>query len=275
LTELTKNSVAWVWGEGQQRAFEELKSRLLSAPVLAHPNPSSQFILNTDASGFAIAAVLSQQQEDGSMRPVAYYSKKMNSAQKNYGVTDKELLAIVEAVRHWRCYLEGNPYPTKVLTDHQGLKWLNSKAELSGRQARWVESLSDLEYEVSYIPGPQNAVADALSRRADMEEEAVAESRSDSTSPAAVEEPASRLKLHLTAVKGIPTKDRPLWESKAEALTFRAELLKAVEADPWYRAKVQQTSPDDGLLRGDAAKASVRSPRRAYGRTFGGKEDAP
>jgi hypothetical protein len=153
LTELTKNSVAWVWGEGQQRAFEELKSRLLSAPVLAHPNPSSQFILNTDASGFAIAAVLSQQQEDGSMRPVAYYSKKMNSAEKNYGITDKELLAIVEAVRHWRCYLEGNPYPTKVLTDHQGLQWLNSKAELSGRQARWVESLSDLEYEVSYIPG--------------------------------------------------------------------------------------------------------------------------
>ena len=101
---------------------------------------------------------------------MAYYSKKMNSAEKNYGVTDKELLAIVEAVRHWRCYLEGNPYPTKVHTDHQGLQWLNSKAELSGRQARWVESLSDLEYEVSYIPGPQNAAADALSRRVDLEE---------------------------------------------------------------------------------------------------------
>ena len=71
----------------------------------------------------------------------------------------------MEAVRHWRCYLEGSPHPTKVLSDHQGLKWLNSKAELSGRQARWVESLSDIEYEVSYIPGPQNAAADALSRR--------------------------------------------------------------------------------------------------------------
>ena len=156
-----------MWGEEQQKAFDELKARLQSASVLAHPDPSRQFILNTDASGFAVAAVLSQQQKDGSIRPVAYYSKKMNSAEKNYGVTDKELLAIVEAVRHWRCYLEGNPYPTKVHTDHQGLQWLNSKAELSGRQARWVESLSDLEYEVSYIPGPRNAAADALSRRAD------------------------------------------------------------------------------------------------------------
>jgi len=93
----------------------------------------------------------------------------MNAAEKNYDVHDKELLAIVMAVKHWRCYLDGNPHPTKVLTDHKGLQWLSSKAELTGRQARWVELLSDVEYVVSYIPGPQNAAADALSRRADME----------------------------------------------------------------------------------------------------------
>jgi transposase InsO family protein len=254
LTELTKNTVAFVWGEDQQKAFDELKARLQSAPVLAHPDPSRQFILHTDASGFAIAAVLSQQQQDGTIRPVAYYSKKMNAAEKNYGVTDKELLAIVEAVRHWRCYLEGNPYPTKVHTDHQGLQWLNSKSELSGRQARWVESLSDLEYDLSYIPGPQNAAADALSRRADLEEDVVrvrqgTPGTSEAMSPAM--EPAARLRLHLTAMKGSPTGERPLWESKAEALTFRDELRKAAEADPWYRGKMQETSPTDGLLRGD------------------------
>ncbi len=256
LTELTKNTVAFVWGDEQQRAFEELKTRLQTAPVLAHPDPSRQFILNSDASGFAVAAVLSQQQEDGSIRPVAYYSKKMNAAEKNYGVTDKELLAIVEAVRHWRCYLEGNPFPTKVLTDHQGLQWLNSKAELSGRQARWVESLSDLEYEVHYIPGTQNAVADALSRRADMEDDVGSARHRAPTAAGAMsptEEPAPRLKLHLAAARGTPTAsgERPLWESKAEALTFREELRKAAEADPWYRVKMQDASPTDGLLRGD------------------------
>lgn len=131
LTELTKNSQRFEWGAEQQKAFDQLKAQLTSAPILAHPDPSRQYILSSDASGFAIAAVLSQQQEDGTTRPVAYYSRKMSAAKKNYDVHDKELLAIVMAVKHWRCYLDGNPHPTKVLTDHKGLQWLNSKAELT------------------------------------------------------------------------------------------------------------------------------------------------
>ena len=140
LTELTKDSQRFEWGPAQQQAFDQLKAQLTSAPVLAHPDPTRQYILNTDASGFATAAVLSQQQLDGTTRPVAYHSRKMNAAERNYDVHDKELLAIVMAVKHWRCYLEGNPHPTKVLTDHKGLQWLSSKAELTGRQARWVEA---------------------------------------------------------------------------------------------------------------------------------------
>jgi hypothetical protein len=120
LTEMTKDpkNFKFVWGDEQQKAFDELKSRLMSAPVLAHPDPLRQYILNTDASGFAIAAVLSQEQADGTVRPVAYYSHKMSPAERNYMVGQQELLAIVEAVQHWRCYLEGNPHPTKILTDH-------------------------------------------------------------------------------------------------------------------------------------------------------------
>jgi hypothetical protein len=247
LTELTKNTGRFEWGSDQQKAFEQLKERLTSAPVLAHPDPSRQYLLNTDASGFAIAAVLSQQQPDGAIRPVAYYSRKMNAAEKNYDVHDKELLAIVMAVRHWRCYLDGSPHPTKVFTDHKGLQWLSSKAELTGRQARWVELLSDIEYVVSYVPGPQNAAADALSRRADMDASGDGAAAED-----AVPQPQEpRLRIRLATVQGTATVARPLWESRVEALTLREELKKAAAADPWYSAKLQDAAPSDGLLRGD------------------------
>jgi hypothetical protein len=245
LTELTKNSQRFEWGAEQQQAFDQLKAQLTSAPVLAHPDPTRQYVLHTDASGFAIAAVLSQQQQDGTTRPVAYYSRKMSAAEKNYDVHDQELLAIVMAVRHWRCYLDGNPHPTKVLTDHKGLQWLNSKAELTGRQARWVELLADIEYQVSYVPGAQNAVADALSRRSDFEAKAEGPTVEDETP----QPRAPRLKIRLAAVQG--SAEKPLWESRVEALTFREELKKAAAADPYYSERLAETAPTDGLLRGD------------------------
>ena len=245
LTELTKDKTPFHWGSQHQEAFDTLKERLTEAEVLAHPIPSKQYILNTDASGFAIAAVLSQEQEDGTTRPVAYYSRKMGTAEVNYCIHDKELLAVVMAVDHWRCYLHGSPFPVKILTDHKGLQWLNSKAELTGREARWVERLSDVEYELKYIPGPQNAVADALSRRADFE------SRETETGASEECKCGRRLKIHLGEVSGDPVSERPLWEVKAEALSFREELKEAATADPWYMEKLKETSPSDGLLRGD------------------------
>jgi transposase InsO family protein len=175
-------------------------------------------------------------------------------------------------VRHWRCYLEGSPFPVKVLSDHQGLKWLNTKAELSGRQARWVESLSDIEYDVSYIPGPQNAAADALSRRVDLEEKEVPGMQrppTSSQSPSA-DDPTARLRLHLTAVSGTRTvshceqRTTTLWESMAEAVTLKDELRKAAEADPWYRAKMRETSPTDGLRREDGLLWTKDTPSRFY-----------
>jgi transposase InsO family protein len=230
------------WGVEQQKAFEDLKARLISAPILAHPEPSQQYILNTDASGFAIAGVLSQQQTDGTVRPVAYYSYKMGPAERNYTVPEQELLAIVKATQHWRCYLEGNPHPVKIFTDHRGLQWLNTKAELNGRQARWVEDLSDFDFQVIYIPGPQNAAADALSRRADLQPTQEAGVVAD-----APQRP--RLKLQLGAIPSVA--EAAAWEVKSKALPFIAELQKAAAADPWYAGKLAETSPTDGLIRGD------------------------
>ena len=230
------------WGPAQQKAFDELKARLVSAPILAHPDPSRQYILHTDASGFAIAGVLSQEQKDGTVRPVAYYSHKMGPSERNYKVTEQELLAIVKAVQYWRCYLEGNPHPVKIHTDHQGLQWLNTKAELNGRQARWVEELSDFDFQVLYLPGPQNAAADALSRRVDLqptEEAGVVAS--------APQKP--RLKLQLDAIPAVTEVEA--WEVKGECLPFLAELKRTAAADPYYAAKLAETTPTDGLTRAE------------------------
>ena len=222
LTELTKMTRAFEWGTAEQQAFDQLKERLTSAPILAHPDPSRQYVLNTDASGFAVAAVLSQEQADGSMRPIAYYSRKMEPAERKYDARNKELLAIVCAVDHWRCYIDGSPHSTKILTDHKGLQWLNSAPVLNDRQSRWVEKLSDIEYEVHYVPGPRNAAADALSRRWDFEVDAGQKTDADE-----VPQPqAPRLKITLAEVQGVVTEEKPLWESRVEALTLRDELKR-------------------------------------------------
>ena len=276
LTELTKLDHKWTWGAAEQQAFDQLKERLTTAPILAHPDPSRQYILNTDASGFGIAGVLSQEQQDGTVRPIAYFSRKMDVAERNYAAYDKELLAIVGAVNHWRCYLDGSPHPTKVLTDHKGLQWLSTKAApLKERHARWVEQLADIEYEVHYVPGPRNAAADALSRRTDFEVEAGVTTDEDGVpvsheprlklidvegSKAAhmlvvpqqqAPQQADRVKITLAEVQGSVTEERPLWESRVDGLTFREELKKAAAADPWYSSKLQEAAPIDGLLRGD------------------------
>jgi predicted aspartyl protease len=169
LTDLTKIAdKRWFsWGQPEQHAFDTLKQAMVSAPVLAHPDPRQPWIVQSDASGFAIGAVLSQKQTDGTVRPVAYWSHKLASAPRNYSATERELMAIVEATKHWRCYLHGSPYPIQLLSDHKPLVYLNSKAELGQRLSKWMEQLCDLEFEIKYVKGKDNAAADALSRRSD------------------------------------------------------------------------------------------------------------
>ena len=260
LTELTKESVVFAWGPREQRAFDALKQALTQADVLAHADPSRQYLLHTDASGFAIAGVLSQVQADGTTRPVAYYSKKMSEAEKNYRVHDQELLAIFMAMEHWRCYLEGNPYPVKVLSDHRGLTWLNTKAELTGREARWLEKLADFDFTVQYVEGSKNAAADALSRRADLEEPSDGQSTPRSVGAASAggasqeknEEatpPRPRLKIQLGAVPTVKAMETTV--SMAKGLSFIDELKRAAAADPWYSQKLSEVTPTDGLLRDD------------------------
>ena len=138
-----------------------IKDKLTSAPVLRAPNFELEFVVRTDASDFAIGQVLLQ--DDGQrMRPVAYESKKLSLAELNYSIHEKELLAIIYALKVWRIYLEGHHF--KVITDHKSLCFFNTQPTLSRRQARWNELVQEYDFEIIYKPGKTNIVADALSK---------------------------------------------------------------------------------------------------------------
>ncbi|QRW10167.1 Transposon Tf2-7 polyprotein [Ceratobasidium sp. AG-Ba] len=170
LHDLTKRDTKFEWNQGCQQAFEEIKKRVSQNPVLIHPDPDKPFILETDASGIAIGAILSQRGEDGYLHPVAYLSKSYNDAQRNYDTANKELLAIVESLKHWRIYLEGTILPVTVFTDHRNLeRWKNAET-FNRRHARWHMELASFNFEIHYRPGKMSNKPDALSRRHDHED---------------------------------------------------------------------------------------------------------
>jgi len=165
LTELTKDAVAWQWGAEQQQAFDALKAALCAPPVLLVPDQSKPFVLNCDACKYAIGATL-QQDQGGGLQPVAYFSAKMTDAERNYDVREQEFMALMRACLHWRHYLHGTQ-PFTLLTDHDSLKYHRSMPHLEGRLFRWVQKMAEFDYKLQHIPGKDNVVADALSRRAD------------------------------------------------------------------------------------------------------------
>ena len=169
LTELTRNAThqRLLWGARQQVAFVELKRALQSTPVLALPDPTLPFVVNCDASGYAVGAVLQQDRGSG-LQPVAFLSKKLTGAESRYPVHEQELLAIITALTSWRHYLSGTAVPVRVRTDHKSLIHFQTQPMISGRQTRWLETLADYDYVIEYVKGDENGVADALSRRGDL-----------------------------------------------------------------------------------------------------------
>ena len=167
LTELTHDKAPWQWGEKQQKAFDHLKTALCSAPVLILPDPSKPFVLNCDSCKFAIGATLQQDHGNG-LQLVAYRSKKLSPAERNYDVREREFMAILDACSHWRHYLHSDE-PFILKSDHSSLVHYMTMPNLTGRMARWVLKMQDFHCKLEYIPGPQNVVADALSRRPDLE----------------------------------------------------------------------------------------------------------
>lgn len=160
LNNLCRKNVPFIWDNNCQISFEKLKNIMSSPPVLQYPDFSenSQFTLHTDASSYALGAVLS----NSNGKPVAYASRSLNKGEINYPTVEKELLAIVWAVKHFRPYLYGRTF--KVLTDHRPLLYLFNMRDPSSRLIKFRLTLEEYDFSVEYIKGPDNSAADALSR---------------------------------------------------------------------------------------------------------------
>ncbi len=153
------------WSPSAQHAFLQLKDRFTTAPILHHPDPNLEFTVEVDASNTGIGAILSQRQGNPSkLFPCAYYSRKLNAAERNYDVGDRELLAMKAAFEEWQHWLEGSKKTFVVLTDHRNLEYIRSAKRLNPRQARWSLFFSRFSFTVTYRPGSKNGKADALSR---------------------------------------------------------------------------------------------------------------
>ncbi|KAK7481756.1 hypothetical protein BaRGS_00027004 [Batillaria attramentaria] len=161
LYSITGKKTPFIWGDAQESAFNELKSLMVSPPVLAFPCREGMFMLDTDASETAIGAVLSQSQGDQT-RIIAYGSKVLTPPQRKYCTTRKELLALVAFTRQYRHYLLGRRFTAR--TDHSSLAWLMRFKNLRGQLARWMEELSQYDIQVVHRPGKDHTNADALSR---------------------------------------------------------------------------------------------------------------
>ena len=133
--------------------------------MLEYYSPEREAILETDALDGVVSGILSQKQRDDLWRPIAYFSKTMNSAECNYPIHDKELLAIIRAFEEYRAELEGLANPTQVYSDHKALEYFMTTKNLSTRQARWAELLSRYHFKIIYRAGKANQKADALTRR--------------------------------------------------------------------------------------------------------------
>lgn len=164
LTDLTRKDTIFHWTDQCEFAFQALKDLLVNAPLLAHWDPDRETLVETDSSGYAVGGTLSQYDQEGKLRPVAFLSKKNLPAEMNYQIHDKEMLAIIKCLQQWRAELRSTKGFT-ILTDHKNLEYFMKKQNLTERQMRWANYLASFHFEIRYRPGKQNQQADALSRR--------------------------------------------------------------------------------------------------------------
>ncbi|MPV02328.1 hypothetical protein FVA96_24335, partial [Escherichia coli] len=150
LTALTSPKVPFRWSPAADSAFQTLKSRFTSAPILRMPDPERQFVVEVDASDVGVGAVLSQRAaDDQKLHPCAFFSRRLNPAERNYDIGNRELLAVKAALEEWRHWLEGAKQPFLVWADHKNLEYIRTARRLNSRQARWLLFLTRFNLTLS------------------------------------------------------------------------------------------------------------------------------
>jgi hypothetical protein len=225
LSDFTKKGVPFEWGGDQENSFLNLKDAVKSAPELQSADPAKPYIVTCDARDVEIGAFLEQESENVP-HPVAFASNKLSRAKRIYPVHERELLAIVKALKEWRPYLHGSRFVFK--TDHHPLRYLDTQTNLSKRQMRWMETLQEYDYEIVYVQGKFNVVvADAMSR--------IYESPSSELYTGEKEEEAAEV----VALNVVGTVSRPMLTKY-----MLSEVLRAYKADKNTRKDFE--NPEDG-----------------------------
>lgn len=164
LSSLTSSKVPCMWSPAADRAFRDLKHRFTTAPILVHPDPSRQFVVEADASDVGAGAALSQcSSMDLKLHPCAFFSHRLNAMERNYDVGNCELLMMKTALEEWRHWLVWAEHPFIVWTDHKNLEYLRTAKRLNSRQARWLLIFTQFNFSLYYRLESKNVKPDALS----------------------------------------------------------------------------------------------------------------
>ena len=163
LHELTRKNQKFEWTDIRARSFKALQDILCSGLVVRLPEWDKPFVVVSDASTTAVGACL-MQEHNGKLMPVYYFSRSLRGAELNYSAQHLEGFGVILAVQKWRHFLWGAPFSVRILSDHRSLQHLRTQRDLQGRLARWQEILSEFDYQIEYVPGRSNVLADALSR---------------------------------------------------------------------------------------------------------------